>query len=148
MFTASHVHALLNPNHPDSQAVTFTAEQTASLLNNRIIDAIFSIVRQLQLQGVKQMATLQQILDEVTAQTTQLGSINTLIQGIQTQLAAALSGTTIPPAVQTQIDAIFAQAKQNDTLIANALAANVPPTPPATPPATPPETAPVEKHVP
>lgn len=78
------------------------------------------------------MATLDQIIEDVTAETTTIGSISTLIQGLEQQLADALAGTTLPPAVQAKIDSIFATAETNKAALAAALAAGVPP-PPATP---------------
>ena len=78
----------------------------------------------------KIMATLEEVLADVTAESTALDSISTLITGLKDQLAAALAGTGISPEVQAQIDAIFTQAEANKAKIAAALAANVV-TPPA-----------------
>jgi hypothetical protein len=56
-----------------------------------------------------------------------------LIGGLKQQLADALAGTTLPPATQVKVDAIFAQAEANKAKIADALAANTPaPAPPTT----------------
>ena len=74
-------------------------------------------------------ATLDQVLSDVTAQTTKLDSIVSLITGLKQQLADALAGTTLPPAVQAKVDAIFATAEANSAKIDTALSANVPPTP-------------------
>ena len=75
------------------------------------------------------MATLDDILVDVTAESTQIDGVTTLITGLQAQVAAALSGTTIPAAVQAKIDAAFAGMQTNDAKIAAALKANVPATP-------------------
>ena len=72
-------------------------------------------------------ATLDQVLADVTAETTTIGGIQTLITGLQAQLAAALANVTIPPAVQTEIDSIFSVAEANKAALATALAANVKP---------------------
>lgn len=73
--------------------------------------------------------TLDQILQDVTDESTVIDSISTLIDGLRQQLADALSGTTLPPAVQAKIDAVFAQAETNKTKLANALVVNTPAAP-------------------
>lgn len=77
------------------------------------------------------MATLDDILSDVTAESTQIAGISTLIAGLKQQLADALAGTTLPPATQAKVDAIFAAAEKNKADIATALAANTPPAAPA-----------------
>ena len=67
------------------------------------------------------MATLQEVADDVAGETTVIAGISTLIDGLQQQLAAALSGATISPAVQAQIDAIFTGAEANKASLAAAL---------------------------
>ncbi len=76
------------------------------------------------------MATLDDVLDDVTNESTQIAGISTLIAGLKQQLADALAGTTLPPATQAKVDAIFAQAEKNKADIATALAANTPAAPP------------------
>ena len=93
--------------------------------------AAFFIYRALRRRLEKIMATLDQILADVTDEETSLDSISTLIAGLQKQIADALSGATLPPAVQAKVDAIFAAAETNKAKIAAALAANVPPAPAA-----------------
>ncbi len=73
--------------------------------------------------------SLDDVLAEVTAESTKLDGNSTLISGLKQQLADALAGTTLPPAVQAKVDAIFTQAEQNSAKIDAALTANVPPTP-------------------
>ena len=80
----------------------------------------------------KLMATLDDILADVSAESSQIDGVTTLISGLEQQIADALSGTTIPPAVQAKIDAAFAGMQTNDAKIAAALAANVPPAPTTT----------------
>lgn len=75
----------------------------------------------------KIMATLDDVLKEVTDESTALDGIATLISGLRQQLADALAGTTLPPATQAKVDAIFTQAETNAGKIATALAANTPP---------------------
>ena len=73
----------------------------------------------------KIMASLDQVLADVTKESTDLDSIAALISGLKQQIADALAGTTLPPATQAKVDAIFAAAETNKGKIADALAANV-----------------------
>lgn len=82
------------------------------------------------------MATLDQVLADVTAEATVLDSISTLIAGLKQQLADALSGTTLPPAVQAKVDTIFADCEANREKLVTALG-------PVTPPVGTPVPAPV-----
>lgn len=72
------------------------------------------------------MATIQELLAEVSAQTTKLASWDALMDGLRQQLADALSGVTLPPAVQAEIDKVFAVAKANTAKIDESLSENVP----------------------
>ena len=98
------------------------------------LEAIKSQLTSLTLQGVQIMATLQQVADDVAGEKTVIEGISTLIDGLQTQLAAALSGTTIPPAVQAQIDQVFADAEANKASLAAALLKGTTPVVPTTVP--------------
>lgn len=72
------------------------------------------------------MVSLDQILSDVTDESTQIDSLSTLITGLRKQVADALaSAGTIPPDVQAKVDAIFTQAESNKAKIATALGANV-----------------------
>lgn len=77
----------------------------------------------------KIMATLDDVLSEVTDEGNRLDSIQTLIDGIKQQLADALAGTTLPPAVQQKVDAVFAGLTANKAKIDTALNTNTPPPP-------------------
>jgi len=79
----------------------------------------------------KIMATLDEVLADVTDESTQIAGISTLIAGLKQQLADALAGTTLPPATQAKVDAIFTAAEKNKADIAAALAANTSAAPPA-----------------
>jgi ABC-type transporter Mla subunit MlaD len=88
----------------------------------------YTLLLQLSKKVDKVMATLQQIVDEVAAQTT-------TVAGLQSQINALPSLT---PVQQAQIDAIFANVDANTKSVAAAMVANVPPAPPApVPPVTP-----------
>lgn len=75
----------------------------------------------------KIMATLDEILADVTDEGTKIDSLGTLIAGLKQQIADALAGTTLPPAVQAKVDAVFAGVQANKGKVQAALDANVPP---------------------
>lgn len=72
------------------------------------------------------MATLDQVLSDVTDEGTRLDSLSALIDGLKKQVADALAGTTLPPPVQAKVDAIFAAAEANKGKIDTALNTGVP----------------------
>ena len=74
------------------------------------------------------MATLQDVIDEVAVQKTTVASLATFVQGLQDKINA-LPGIT--PAMQAQIDQVFADVDVNNKAIAAAMVANVPPVAPA-----------------
>lgn len=73
------------------------------------------------------MATLDQVLQDVTDESTRLDSISALIDGLRKQIADILSGANLPPDVQAKVDAIFTAAEANKAKIDAALNANAPP---------------------
>lgn len=75
------------------------------------------------------MASIDDVITDVTAETTLIGGVQTLVQGLKDQLAAALAGTNIPADVQAKIDAAFAGLEANKTALA--LVTNTPTPPPA-----------------
>ncbi len=94
-------------------------------LDNRL-DQILTIVKQIQTNTEKIMASLDETLAAVTAEDTKVDSIIALLAGLKAQLADVLSGTVIPPAVQTKIDAMFATATAGAAKIDTAITANTP----------------------
>ena len=94
------------------------------------LDQLVTIVKQIQTRQEAMMATLDETLALVTAETTQLDSVIALIDGLKAQLDEVLAGTTLPPAVQAKVDAIFSAAGANAAKIVDALDTNVPPPPP------------------
>ena len=72
------------------------------------------------------MATIDQVLQDVTDESTLEDSIITLLQGVQKQLADALANTTIPADVQAKIDSVFAGLEANKAKVAAAVTANTP----------------------
>lgn len=77
------------------------------------------------------MATLEETLEKVRANGTVLGSINTLLDGLRTEVREVLSGARIPPAVQAKVDAIFNAATAQGTELDEVLLENTPAEPPS-----------------
>lgn len=71
--------------------------------------------------------TVDETLAAVTAEDSRVDSIIAYSAGLKQQLADALSGVTIPPAVQTKINAIFDLSSASAAKVDTALNANVPP---------------------
>ena len=103
--------------------LTIRADQPLLALASRLIDIGQQIIK----KEDQIMSTLQDVVDEVTAETTMIGGLATFIQGLEAQIAA-LPGLTA--AQQAQIDAIFANVGANTAAITAAMAINVPPAPP------------------
>lgn len=76
------------------------------------------------------MDTLDEVLADVTEEGTKLDSLAAFIAGLKQQIADALAGTTLPPAVQAKVDAVFASVEANKGKVQAALDANVTPPPP------------------
>lgn len=75
------------------------------------------------------MATLDETLDATTEEDTKVDSIIAFLTGIEQQLADALSGANLPPAVQAKVDQLFSQAKAASGRIDTAINAGTPPAP-------------------
>ncbi len=76
------------------------------------------------------MASLDEVIDDVTAEGTQIDGLTTLTAGIKAQLDAALAGA-LTPAQQAKIDAIFAGVEANKQKVVDAINANTPAAPTA-----------------
>ncbi|WP_294124304.1 hypothetical protein [Sphingomonas sp.] len=88
------------------------------------LDEILTLVKGLSAQGVLLMATLQQILTEVQAETTAVDGLIKLLDGVKAQLSAALAAG---PLDQATVDQIFAAVTAEKQKVVDALAANVAP---------------------
>ena len=75
------------------------------------------------------MATLAELRAAVAAESTVVDSIHVLLDGIKKQLDDVMTGVVVPPAVQAQIDAIFADVETNKQKLSDAVVENT--TPPA-----------------
>ena len=71
-------------------------------------------------------ANIDQVLQDATDESTVEDSLIAVTTNIKSQLDAALAGTTIPPAVQAKIDAVFTQLETNKAKVAAAVLANTP----------------------
>ncbi len=72
----------------------------------------------------KIMATLDDVLAQVTTESSQIDSLATLVAGIKQQLADVLSGVVLPAGTQEKIDALFAAVEANKQKVADAITAN------------------------
>jgi hypothetical protein len=76
------------------------------------------------------MADLDAVLQSVTDEDTLIDGVITFLNGIEQQLKDALAGTTLSPATQAKVDAVFDKAEASKVKLQAALVANttVPPT--------------------
>jgi hypothetical protein len=72
------------------------------------------------------MIMLKDVLDKVAMETTDIGSLTVLMQGLEDKITA-IPGMT--PEIQAQIDALFANVDANDKAIVAAMKIGVPPAP-------------------
>lgn len=84
------------------------------------------------------MDSIDRIVADVTAQSTEIESLKAFIVSLKNQVADALGGTTLPPAVEARLAAIFPPLEANTQAIADAIAAT-----PASPVVAPAEPSPV-----
>jgi len=70
----------------------------------------------------KLMSSLDDDLALIQSQGTQIAGVNTLITTLNQRVADALSGVTLPPAVQAKVDAVFTGLTDNSAALATALA--------------------------
>lgn len=83
-------------------------------------------------QEIVQMASLADTLAAVQAESTAVGSLVTLVQGLKSQLDDVLSGK-LDAASQAQVDAIFAEATSEKDAVVAAVQANTPTAQPTSP---------------
>lgn len=94
--------------------------------DSKIFEQLLIIKQKLETMG----NTLDEVLTEVGDESTQIDSLAALMDGIEQQLKDALAGTTLPPAVQDKIDAVFAGVASNKQKVVDAInKGTTPPTP-------------------
>jgi predicted choloylglycine hydrolase len=98
---------------------------------DQLAAAVSTLQQTMLTQGAIQMASLDQVLQDVSDESTQIDGLSTLTAGLKQQLADALAGVTLPPAVQAKVDAVFSGVEANKQKVVDAINAN---TPAATPP--------------
>lgn len=71
------------------------------------------------------MASIQDVIDAVTKETTDVDGLGTFVAGLKQQLADALAQVgVLTPEQQAAIDQVFASVTANDQKIVDAMAAN------------------------
>jgi glutamate-1-semialdehyde aminotransferase len=100
---------------------------------DQLAAAVSTLQATMVTQGAIQMATLDELLQDVSDESTQIDSLATLTAGLKQQLQDALSGANLPPAVQAKVDAVFAAVDANKGKVVDAINANTPAATPPTP---------------
>jgi altronate dehydratase len=72
------------------------------------------------------MADIDQVIADIAEEKTQIASLSVLTASLKQQVADALSGVTLPPAVQAKIDAAFAGVEANKQAVVDAINENTP----------------------
>jgi hypothetical protein len=112
-------------------AVAITINATVHVYGNPVelvqrLDQIAGMLSTLQTLGVSQMATLDQVLQDVADESSQIDSLSTLTAALKQQVQDALAGVTLPPAVQAKVDAVFTGIESNKQKVVDAINANTP----------------------
>jgi hypothetical protein len=72
------------------------------------------------------MSTMQDVLNDIAAETTLEQGLMTLVNNLQAQIKSITAAAGIPSDVQSDIDAAFTDLEANKTALAASLAANTP----------------------
>lgn len=67
------------------------------------------------------MATIDQVLSDVQAESTTIASVQAFVAGLRQQLADALANTSVPADVQAKIDQVFDAVEANKVALAGAM---------------------------
>jgi len=110
---------------PFTLGFTVSIDSTSPGISNLI-----STLTTLTTQGKTMVDELAAIVANETTETAALAQVLTLVQKLQTDLAAALAGTTLPPAVQAQVDAAFSASNANLAAVQALVTTSTEPTPP------------------
>lgn len=97
---------------------------------DKILESLLLIIKNQK----KMDNTLDDVLQEVADEGTQIDSLTVLMDGVEQQLKDALAGATIPPVVQAKIDTVFTNIATNKQKVVDAINKNTPPPPPPPPP--------------
>jgi hypothetical protein len=94
------------------------------------MDEALDLLKQIITKENEIMATLDETLTVVQGEAAGIDSLIALVDGLKQQIADALSGVTLPPAVQQKIDDVFSAVTSNAQKVQGALDANGQPTTP------------------
>lgn len=95
---------------------------------DRKLTQILAIVQNIQQKEIYIMATLDELMQDVTDEGTVEDGLVTLTEGIKAQLDAFLAGQ-LTPEVQAKVDAVFAGVEANKAKVSAAITANTPAAP-------------------
>ena len=121
----SHHPGQHNPATPPDQYTARALSWLVDVVSRFVLPALQRIEQRIE----KMARTLDEVLADVTDEGTQIDSLVTLVNGIEQQLKDALSGTTLPPAVQAKVDAVFDAVEANKSKVVAAINANTQPAP-------------------
>lgn len=107
--------------------VILAAVQAVARQQTKDRSDIFSALNKSRQLQEKSMATLDEILSDVTDETSMIDGLGTMIAGLRQQVADAVAKTGLSTDDQAKIDAIFAAAEANKARIATALGTGVTP---------------------
>lgn len=106
----------------------FEVDVYVHTLSDDKLDELITLVKQVLKRETLIMATLEETLADVQAESAVDDSIITLVTGLKAQLDAVLGGQ-LTPAQQAQVDQIFAAIEANKAKVAAAVTANTPAAP-------------------
>lgn len=86
----------------------------------------FSLFKLCKSKGEVSMSTFEEIMQDVSDQTTLISSVHTMLDSYKAELDRLLSGVEVPPAVQEKIDALFMASAANEQALADAIVAHTP----------------------
>lgn len=90
-------------------------------LHGALDTEVIGLLKQIIANQGKAMATLDDVLADVTDEGNQIDSLSTLMAGVQQQLKDALAGTTLPAGVQAKVDAVFSAVEANKAKVVTAI---------------------------
>lgn len=85
------------------------------------LDSVISLLTAIGVKETKMAKTIDDLVTAVAAEKDEVASVKAFVVGIKQQLADALSGANLPPAVQAKVDAVFAGMTENTTALADAI---------------------------
>lgn len=118
---------MVDPGKQQAEAARAVGDRISRHIDRRLDVEFGRLTRKVE----HLMAKLQDILDLVAEQRTQIESLNTLADGIRGQVATLLQNASVDQTTQALVDQVFERMKENSGALAEAIAEN---TAPGTPP--------------